>query len=202
MNKPDSEERFDVAAVTGFQSLSTVPDCCCFCRTFGFVSSTISCIKSSGKTKFKKSPGVDVAGRIVVGPVRLLKSLTITNSRSSLQSSSPPLSTELLSLSSSSVELSSAEISLSPDISALAIPSVEKPKNSSSSLSLSKISLKSFVFAHQTSNFKNSQKFEHAVSGDALSSQGTIKPSTIGGCLETITIQLLNGQSYCFFQCC
>ena len=62
---------------TGIQSLSTVPNGCCFCRAFRLVSSKVSCIKCSGKTESKKVPAVAVAGRTVVGPVGSLKSSTI-----------------------------------------------------------------------------------------------------------------------------
>lgn len=93
-------------------------------------------VSSPGKTKLKKSPAVAVAVRTVVGPVGLLKSWSITNSRLYPHSSSLPLSTDMLLLSSSSVLLSSllwsAEMSLSPDVSALDDISAVKPKNSSS----------------------------------------------------------------------
>ena len=91
-------------------------------------------VSSPGRTKLKKPPAVAVAVRTVVGPVGLLKSSSITNSRLYLHSSSFLLSTELLLLSASSVLLSSllwpAEMSLSPDMSALHDISAVKPKNS------------------------------------------------------------------------
>ena len=133
MNKADGEECVYVAIVYGIQSLLTVADFCCFCCGFQFLMATMSCIKSSGKNKLKKSPAVAVAGRTVVDLVGLLKSSTTTISRLWHHRFSSWLSTKLLLLPLSSVLLlsllSSAEISLSPCISALHdISSTVKPK--------------------------------------------------------------------------